>query len=68
MFARRVLFIDLLLKCMAKDFSVLNNGIVLIILHTGQLFNGCYSDELFFAYWEGPGLGASTQKPFIQSP
>jgi len=53
---------------MAKDFSVLNNGIVLIILHTGQLFNGCYSDELFFAYWEGPGLGASTQKPFIQSP
>jgi hypothetical protein len=51
MFARRVLFIDLLLKCMAKDFSVLNNGIVLIILHTGQFFNGCYSDELFFAYW-----------------
>ncbi len=51
MFAQRVLFIDLLLKCMAKDFSALSNGIALIIFHTGLLANGCYSDALFLAYW-----------------
>jgi hypothetical protein len=38
---------------MAKDFSALNNGIALIIFHTGLLANGCYSDALFLVLLVG---------------